>query len=170
MIHGRIKSKEKERIMSDFKNKKTDILVSTSVIEVGIDIPNATVMMIEGADRFGLAQLHQFRGRVGRGEHQSYCFLFSTSGETTARLRALQKCDNGFELAEKDLQIRGPGQFYGVAQSGLPDLAMASLKDLELIKSTRAEAMDLLKKDPDLRYYPLLSEKLSQFTQTIHLE
>jgi len=170
MIHGKIKAKEKDRTMNDFRNKKTDVLVSTSVIEVGIDMPNATVMMIEGADRFGLAQLHQFRGRVGRGEHQSYCFLFSTSGETTARLRALQKYDSGFDLAEKDMEIRGPGQFYGVAQSGLPDLAMASLKDLNLIKTTRQEAADLLIKDPDLKYHPSLAEKLFQFKQTIHLE
>jgi len=170
MIHGKIKAKEKERIMADFRSKKTNILVSTSVIEVGIDIPNATIMMIEGADRFGLAQLHQFRGRVGRSEYQSYCLLFSTSGETTARLRALQKCDNGFELAEKDLEIRGPGQFYGIQQSGLPDLVMANLKDLNLIKTTRQEAAELLKKDLNLRSYPLLSEKLSQFKQSIHLE
>ena len=180
MIHGKMSAKEKQKVMEDFsayggstaggKNKKTDVLVSTSVIEVGIDIPNATVMMIEGADRFGLAQLHQFRGRVGRGKHQSYCFLFSTSGETTARLRALQKYDSGFELAEKDMEIRGPGQFYGVAQSGLPDLAMASLKDLNLIKSTRSEAAELLSKDPELKYHPLLGDKLSQFKQTIHLE
>ncbi|MBU4284772.1 ATP-dependent DNA helicase RecG [Patescibacteria group bacterium] len=170
MIHGRIKTKEKKRIMTDFRNNKIDVLVSTSVIEVGIDIPNATIMMIEGADRFGLAQLHQFRGRVGRDEYQSYCLLFSTSGETTARLRALQKCDNGFELAEKDMEIRGPGQFYGIAQSGLPDLVMANLKNLELIKSTRHEAFELLKKDLNLRSYPLLAEKLSEFKKTIHLE
>lgn len=170
MLHGKIKAKEKERIMTNFRDKKTDILVSTSVIEVGIDIPNATVMMIEGADRFGLAQLHQFRGRVGRSEHQSYCFLFSTSGETTHRLRALVKCENGFELAEKDMEIRGPGQFYGVKQSGMPDLAMNSLKDLEFIKSTRKEALDLLKSDPELKNSPLLAEKIKQFKQKIHLE
>lgn len=170
MLHGKIKSKEKEKIMTDFKDKKTDVLVSTSVIEVGIDVPNATVMMIEGADRFGLAQLHQFRGRVGRSKHQSYCFLFSTSGEATSRLRALQKCENGFELAEKDLQIRGPGQFYGVRQSGLPDLAMNGLKDINLVKTTRYEASELLSKDPELQKYPLLSEKLQKFKEVIHLE
>lgn len=175
MIHGKMKSKEKEEIMKNFSaggetSKKTDILVSTSVIEVGIDIPNATVMMIEGADRFGLAQLHQFRGRVGRGEHQSYCFLFSTSGDTTARLKALEKCDSGFDLAEKDMQIRGPGQFYGVKQSGMPDLAMSSLKDLEFIKLVREEANNLLEKDPELKNQPLLAEKLQEFRKTIHLE
>jgi len=170
MLHGKMKLKEKEEAMSDFKNKKTDVLVSTSVVEVGIDIPNATVMMIEGADRFGLAQLHQFRGRVGRAKHQSYCFLFSTSGDATSRLRALQKCESGFELAEKDMQIRGPGQFYGIRQSGLPDLAMDSLKDLNLIKTVREETNELLEKDLELKNYPLLSQKLNQFKQTIHLE
>lgn len=170
MMHGKLKAKEKEEIMSNFKNKKTDILVSTSVIEVGIDIPNATIMMVEGADRFGLAQLHQFRGRVGRGKHQSYCFLFSTSGETTSRLRALQKCENGFELAEKDMQIRGPGQFYGVRQSGMPDLAMNSLKDLQFVKTVRQQANDLLEEDPELKSHPLLIEKLKEFKKSIHLE
>ncbi|MFH2013689.1 MAG: ATP-dependent DNA helicase RecG [Patescibacteria group bacterium] len=168
MIHGKLKDKDK--IMKDFKEKKYDILVSTSVIEVGIDIPNTTVMMIEGADRFGLAQLHQFRGRVGRGKYQSYCFLFSTDGNETSRLKALTKCENGFDLAEKDMAIRGPGQFYGIKQSGLPDLAMTSLKDLPLIKKIREQAKELLEKDSDLKKYPLLKEKVKEFKENIHLE
>jgi len=172
MLHGRMKPKEKEKIMTDYKNKKTDILVSTSVVEVGIDVPNATVMMIEGADRFGLAQLHQFRGRVGRGEHRSYCFLLteSSSKTTNARLRALLKCQNGFELAEKDLKIRGAGELFGIRQSGLPDLAMASLADLPLVEQTRKEANNLLEKDSELKYHPLLLQKLTQFHKTVHLE
>jgi len=172
MLHGKMKSKEKEKIMTDFKNKKTDILVSTSVVEVGIDVPNATVMMIEGADRFGLAQLHQFRGRVGRGEHQSYCFLFTDSpaATTRTRLKALLKCENGFELAEKDLKIRGPGELYGIRQSGLPDLAMANLRNLPLIEQTRKQANNLLDKDPDLKSHPLLLEKITQFHKTVHFE
>ncbi len=172
MLHGKMKPKEKEQIMTNFKNKKTDILVSTSVVEVGIDIPNATVMMIEGADRFGLAQLHQFRGRVGRGEHQSYCFLLTNSSakSTNSRLKVLVKCENGFELAEKDLKIRGPGELYGVRQSGLPDLAMANLGNLPLVEQTRKEANDLLDKDPDLKNHPLLSEKLTYFHKAVHFE
>jgi ATP-dependent DNA helicase RecG len=181
MLHGKMSAKEKQKIMEDFsgsavasgeggKNKKTDVLVSTSVVEVGIDIPNASVMMIEGADRFGLAQLHQFRGRVGRDKHQSYCFLFSTNGQATSRLRALVKCENGFELAEKDMQIRGAGQFYGIRQSGFPDLAMDSLKNLPFVKSVRQEASDLLEKDPELKIHPLLLNKLLKFKRGIHLE
>jgi ATP-dependent DNA helicase RecG len=170
MLHGKIKPKEKERIMSDFKTRQADILVSTSVVEVGIDIPNATVMMIEGAERFGLAQLHQFRGRVGRGRHQSYCFLITTSGSDNARLRALVRCKNGFELAEKDLALRGPGQFYGANQWGLPDLSMASLSDVTLIKNIRQEAQKLIQKDKELKNYPQLKEKLRQFQSIIHLE
>lgn len=172
LLHGRLKPKEKEEIMLKFKNKETDILVSTSVVEVGIDIPNATVMMIEGADRFGLAQIHQFRGRVGRSEHQSYCFLFTDSQakKTYQRLNALIKCENGFELAEKDLKIRGPGEVYGIRQSGIPDLAMANLSDVKLISETRKAAKEIFEKDSSLKNYPLLKEKLKEFARTIHLE
>jgi ATP-dependent DNA helicase RecG len=172
MLHGKMKSQEKEKIMKGFKEKKIDILVSTSVIEVGIDIPNATVMMIEGADKFGLAQLHQFRGRVGRGQHQSYCLLFTDSSTQTTnqRLKALISCQNGFELAEKDLEIRGPGDLSGSRQWGIPDLSMASLKDLALVEKTRDAAKDLLLEDPSLKKYPLLQKELKSFKQRIHLE
>lgn len=172
MLHGKLKPKEKNTIMTEFKDKQYDILVSTSVIEVGVDVPNATIMMIEGAERFGLAQLHQFRGRVGRSEYQSYCLLFTSTPDTLAnqRLRALVKCDDGFELAEQDMKIRGPGEFFGVKQSGLPDLAMASLANIDLIKKARAEARLLLTEDPSLKKYPLLRDKLESFQKMIHFE
>ena len=172
MLHGKMKTMEKERIMNDFKNKKMDILVSTSVIEVGIDIPNASVMMIEGAERFGLAQLHQFRGRVGRAGYQSYCFLFTTSPlkKTYDRLKALVDSENGFKLAEKDLEIRGPGDFTGTRQWGIPDLMMNSLKDIKLVEKTRQIAQEILDKDPELKKHPLMREKLKKFRQRIHLE
>lgn len=172
MLHGKMKATEKTKIMADFKAKKTDILVSTSVIEVGIDVPNATIMVIEGAERFGLAQLYQFRGRVGRGEHQSFCFLFtdSTSETTATRLNALLEAKNGFELAEKDLEIRGPGQFLGDKQTGVPDFAMKSLNDIQLIKSARDSAQKLLEKDIELKAYPLLAQKLAHLNKEVHLE
>ena len=172
MLHGKMKPKEKNEIMNNFKDKKYGILVSTSVIEVGVDIPNATIMMIENSERFGLAQLHQFRGRVGRGEHQSYCLLFSSTPDKNInqRLKALVECDDGFMLAEKDMSIRGPGEFFGVKQSGLPDLAMASLANVELIKKALLEARLLLKEDSTLTNYPLLKDKLEKFQRLTHFE
>ena len=142
------------------------------MVEVGVDIPNATVMMIEGTEHFGLAQLHQFRGRVGRARYQSYCFLFTDSParKTHQRLKALMTCENGFELAEKDLEIRGPGDFSGARQWGMPDLAMASLKDMSLIEKTRTAAKKILEEDPRLKKYPALQEKLQDFQSRIHLE
>jgi len=172
MLHGKLKNSEKENIMKDFQDKKYDILVSTSVIEVGVDVPNATIMMIEGADRFGLAQLYQFRGRVGRSEHQSFCLLFtdSDSESTQYRLDSLLVAKNGFELAEKDLELRGPGQFMGKEQTGLPDIAMDALKNIELVKAAKASAEEILSNDPDFSAHPLLAERFKQFHQNIHLE
>ena len=172
MLHGKMKAQDKAKTMADFKAGKIDILVSTSVIEVGVDVPNATIMIVEGADRFGLAQLYQFRGRVGRGQHQSFCFLFtdSTGESTMVRLNALLEAKNGFELAEKDLEIRGPGQFLGDKQTGVPDFAMQSLNNIELIKSARDSAQKILEKDPDLKNYPLLKQKLASLSKQIHLE
>jgi len=167
LLHGRLK--QKQEIMSKFANGELDILVATSVVEVGIDVPNATVMMIEGSERFGLAQLHQLRGRVGRGKHQSYCFLFTESSakKTAQRLKALLECSNGFELAEKDLQIRGPGQFLGTRQSGLPDFTMASLADLKLIQQARQKAAAIF---PELSKRKDLQKKLNEFKLEVHLE
>ena len=150
LLHGRMKSTEKDRVMRSFKDGDLDILVSTAVVEVGIDVPNASVMMIESAERFGLAQLHQFRGRVGRGEHESYCILVSEapSPEVTDRLRTMERVDDGFELAEHDLRIRGAGEFFGMRQSGLPDLRMASIADHALLQLAREEAGTVFRSDP----------------------
>jgi len=158
--------------MAEFASGKTPILVSTSVVEVGVDIPEATVMVIEGADHFGLAQLHQFRGRVGRSDRQSYCFLLSGTSAKTAveRLRGFASTNNGFNLAEQDLKTRGPGEFVGVKQSGLPDLAMSSLKDTAMVSAARFQAERILKADPSLEQFPELQKKLLGFGQGIHLE
>ena len=168
MLHGKMKSAEKQEIMKAFEDKKTDILVSTSVIEVGIDIPNASIMVIEGAEKFGLAQLHQFRGRVGRGVHQSYCLLFAD--KPTSYLKAMVNCDNGFELAQKDLAIRGPGEVMGQKQSGIPDLVMASLADTKLVESSRAAAKGVLTNDPNLSKHPQLRSRIADFNRRTHLE
>jgi len=172
LLHGKMKGKEKAETMEKFKNGETDILISTSVIEVGVDVANATIMMIEGSERFGLAQLYQFRGRVGRGEHQSFCFLFTESSAKTTykRLHSLLEAKNGFELAEKDLAIRGPGEFLGESQTGTPDLAMKAIQNPELVKSSREAAVNLLKTDPKLKNYPLLLLKIQEFEKQIHLE
>ncbi len=152
MLHGRMGSRQKDEVMRAFANHEADILVSTAVVEVGIDVPNATVMAIEGADRFGLAQLHQFRGRVGRGEHASTCFLLADDPTPDAeeRLSVMERTTDGFELAEADLQLRGPGDLFGTAQSGAASLRVASLLDAPLIDAARREAETLLDEDPDL--------------------
>ncbi len=172
LIHGRMKSQEKELMMNAFKEGAYDILVATSVVEVGIDIPNATVIVIEEADRFGLSQLHQFRGRVGRSDHQSYCFLIPGEHASTdnARLEALEKSSDGFDIAETDLTLRGPGSFFGTRQSGLPDVAMKSLTNLKLISLARTEAELLLAADPELAQHPLIRQSLSRFINRVHME
>ncbi|MEX2246574.1 MAG: ATP-dependent DNA helicase RecG [Dehalococcoidia bacterium] len=152
LLHGRMASKAKDEVMRRFRNGEADILVSTAVIEVGIDVPNASVMLIEGAERFGLAQLHQFRGRVGRGAEQSYCLLLSEepTEEARKRLELMEETTDGFRLAEADMELRGPGQFFGTKQSGLPGLRVARLTDVKLIELTRNEAARMLDEDPGL--------------------
>ena len=155
-----MKSKEKEEVLADFKDKKIDILVATPVVEVGIDIPNATIIVIEASERFGLSQLHQLRGRVGRGEKQSYCLLFTESKSeiTLQRLKAMEKINFGAELAELDLKLRGPGQLFGTMQHGIPKLKVASFSDFALIKKAKNEADKIY---PKLKDFPLLEQKIS---------
>ena len=171
LLHGRMSSKDKDKIMRRFRDGELDILVSTAVVEVGIDVANATVMMIEGSDRFGLAQLHQFRGRVGRGEHKSYCILMSDSpsGVAKERLAALEEIHDGFQLAEVDLELRGPGDFFGTRQSGLPNLRMAQLSDRSLLDSAREEAARVMDEDPRLRQkkHSQLAEHVARFLDAV---
>jgi len=161
ILHGKLKSKEKEAVLNDFKDKKIDILVATPVVEVGIDIPNSTIIVIEASDRFGLSQLHQLRGRVGRGNKQSYCLLFSESKseKTLERLRAMEKINFGAELAELDLKLRGPGQLFGTLQHGIPKLKIASFSDFALIKNAKSEADKIY---PKLKEFPLLEQKINE--------
>jgi ATP-dependent DNA helicase RecG len=170
LLHGRMASKDKEKTMQQFHDKELDILVSTPVIEVGIDVPNATVMMVESADRFGLSQLHQFRGRVGRGPAQSYCILLSQNPSDVGqeRLSIIETVHNGFRLAEEDLRLRGPGEFFGTRQSGLPDLRMAKLSDVALLELARKEAEILFAKDNHLKNpeHALLVKELARVWTT----
>lgn len=163
LLHGKLKNDEKEQVMADFKEKKYDILVSTTVVEVGVDVPNATVMLIENAERFGLSQLHQLRGRVGRNDLQSYCILHTStkSQETKERLNIMTQTNDGFVIAEKDLQLRGPGEFLGTRQSGLPDLIISDIvRDAKVLEIARNEAIDFVKTNK-IENYPLLKEVTS---------
>ena len=155
LLHGRLKPEEKEAVMASFKANEINILVATTVIEVGIDVPNATVMVIEHAERFGLSQLHQLRGRVGRGSHNSHCILIASdrlSDDGVRRLRVMEATTDGFKIAEADLEIRGPGDFLGTRQAGLPEFRVASiLKDGRILEEARREAFTLVERDPELK-------------------
>jgi ATP-dependent DNA helicase RecG len=154
LIHGQIGSEDKVKIMQDFRDKNIDILIATTIIEVGVDIQNATVMLIEHAERFGLSQLHQLRGRIGRGSHFSYCILQGNPGtqEGQKRLKAMEATTDGFKIAQEDLLIRGPGEFFGTRQHGMPELRIGNIvTDIDIMESARREALLLLKKDPGLQ-------------------
>jgi len=165
LVHGRMKPSDKDLVMGNFRDKKIQILVSTTVIEVGIDIPNASIMMIEHAERFGLSQLHQLRGRIGRGTAESFCFLMGNpkTAEAKTRIKAMLDTTDGFKIAEIDLKLRGPGDFYGLRQSGLPEFRMADIiRDEDMLLLARKEAFDYLKEDPncELLQAQLAEEKL----------
>jgi ATP-dependent DNA helicase RecG len=164
-IHGRMHSKDKENAMAQFAAGEIDVLVATSVIEVGVNMPNATIMMIEGAEHFGLAQLHQFRGRVGRSTTQSYCLLFPSSDSGHERLQYFVTHNDGFALAEYDLQERGPGEVYGTTQSGMMELSVATMNDIGLIEKAREIANTI-----DINLYPDLQEVVREFEKKVHLE
>ncbi|MCD5382275.1 MAG: ATP-dependent DNA helicase RecG [Candidatus Pacebacteria bacterium] len=172
VLHGKMKPAEKDAVMKRFSDHEIDILVATSVVEVGVNVPNATNIIIEGAERFGLSQLHQLRGRVIRGTHQPYCFAVSESKseKTKERLKALTTAKNGFELAEHDLQFRGSGELYGAKQSGLTDLGMKAIKNMKLVEAARTEAQKLVAKDTELDKHPLIKAKVAQIGETLHME
>lgn len=165
LLHGRLKTAEKEKVIKDFREKKIDVLVATPVVEVGIDIPDATIILIEGADRFGLATLHQLRGRVGRREKKSYCLLFSSKDyQSYRRLKLMETSYNGLSLAEMDLKMRGPGDVYGTAQHGFTEFKLASFSDLELIEKARRAALSIFSLDASLDNFPLLKDRLKKYT------
>jgi ATP-dependent DNA helicase RecG len=172
-MHGKLSSHEKDEVMEKFRTHEFDILVCTTVVEVGVDVPNATVMVIENADRFGLAQLHQLRGRVGRSSEQSYCYLVSDSQAeaTLNRLSIMTETNDGFVIAEKDLEIRGPGEFLGYKQSGLPDLVLTDLvKDAKVLEDARNTAISIIKDNPTLDAYPALLNLLQSMQKSVEAE
>ncbi|MEZ4195412.1 MAG: helicase-related protein [Candidatus Paceibacterota bacterium] len=176
ILHSKMKPAEKEQVMKRFLDHEIDILVATSVVEVGVNVPNATNIIIEGAERFGLAQLHQLRGRVIRGTHQAYCFAVTSkdttgkSGKTLERLKALTTAKNGFELAEYDLTIRGSGELYGMKQWGLTDLGMEAIKNIKMVEAARKEAKELIAQDFELKQYPLIAGKIALLSKELHME
>lgn len=172
LLHGQMTPPEKASVINAFMAGAIQLLVATAVVEVGVNVPNATVMLIEGAERFGLAQLHQFRGRIGRGAQQAYCYLFPTTVtlEASTRLQIMTETTDGFVIAEKDLELRGPGEMYGVAQSGFGTMQIASLLDYPTIKLARTEAQRLLTEDPALKKYPIIRKKVEQKNLIAHFE
>jgi ATP-dependent DNA helicase RecG len=172
ILHSKMTKDKKEEVMKDFYAKEIDILVATSVVEVGVNVPNATMIIIEGGERFGLSQLHQLRGRVIRSTHQAYCFVFAESKtqKTMERLKALKTAKNGFELSELDLALRGAGELAGSKQWGLSDLGMEAIKNIKMVEAARTEATKLIEKDKNLKAHPLLSKILSTQGAEIHFE
>ena len=166
LLHGKMRADEKEAVMKRFISNHIQILVSTTVVEVGVDVPNATVMVVENAERFGLTQLHQLRGRIGRGEHDSVCVLLSSfkrSEDAEKRLSIMEETGDGFKIAEADLLIRGPGDFLGTKQSGLPQFRFANLiRDARILGQAREDAFELVRADPDLAYYPDLLKEVTR--------
>jgi ATP-dependent DNA helicase RecG len=170
LLHGQMKPEEKEEVMNRFRENALQVLVATTVVEVGVDVPNANVMVIYNAERFGLAQLHQLRGRIGRGEHKGYCILVTEgkAGESLKKLKILEGTGDGFQIAEEDLLLRGPGEVLGTAQSGLSDLRFVDfLADTALVREARALAEELLERDPDLEDYPELREKIRMSVEPV---
>lgn len=172
LLHGKMTPAQKDKAMKEFEENRTQILVSTSVVEVGVNVPNATMIVIEGAERFGLAQLHQLRGRVARSSHDSYCYVFtdSTTPKTLERLSALTKAKNGFELAEYDLQQRGAGQLSGLKQWGVSDIAMEAIKNIKMVEAARTEARDIIDRDRALLNLPITRDELERRTASLHME
>jgi ATP-dependent DNA helicase RecG len=170
MLHGKMKDDEKSQIMNSFKAGNIDILVSTTVIEVGVDVPNASIIIIESAERFGLAQLHQLRGRVGRGPEQSYCYLvMADSKAPSARLREIERSEDGFYLAEVDLRLRGPGEIYGRLQHGALNLRIASLSDTKLIARAQTQVAQFIKSGEDIHSYEVLAQHVEHYQRVTTL-